>query len=301
MIVRIIIFFILATGAQVSKSQSEVQSAAPQAGYSLEPLSQPVFGPAEVAVGTAKLNNWLNENYEAMAPEQYKGPREYLYYLIDSHVKEIYAREGRILPTEPDLILQTLFSWAERLGVYGGSITFNQVRLSSMPEMPMALELPPSITVSIHGDLLRIESIANWRFVVPYYFMPYMVTAFTANNGMPTQFLAIATGAAKDKSEAGRSQATLMLIYSRDVVFEDFKRFWTEQIGIPADAQESELGYQQLTAKYYFDTSTQIHTEALIWSQGKGAFAMTYAGVDGTYQWNRVHFLDFLRSLHESL
>ena len=297
MIVRIATFCVLTLIAQASNAQPDQQV---QAGYSLELLSQPIFGPAEVAIETARLNNWLNENYEAMRPEQYKGPREYLFYLIDSHVKNIYARDGKLLPTEPDLILQTLYAWAERLGVYGGSMVFNEVRLPSEPEMALMLEPPASIAISMNGDLLRIESPPHWGFDVPYYFMPFIVTEFTANNGMPTQFLAISTGASKDNSEAGRSQATLMLIYSQDVDFSEFEEFWTDQIGIPENAQDSELGYARLTAKYWLDDSTKIHTEALIWSRGSGSFAMTYGGVDGTYQWNRQHFLDFLRSLHQS-
>jgi hypothetical protein len=274
------------------------QALGPQPGYSLETLSQPIYDAAEVAVHSAAFNNWLNENYQQLDPDQQKNAREFLYYLIDSHVKHIYAREGQILPREPDLILQTLFSWTERLGVYGGSRVFNQVRLPSEPEMPSVLEPPPTIVISVHGDLIRIESSSNWGFDVPYYFMPFMVTEFTANNGMPTEFLAISTGAARDKSESGQSQATLMLIYSHDVDFADFEEFCTEQIGIPADAEKSELGHEQLTAKYWIDTSTQIRTEAVMWSNGAGAFAVTYGGVDGTYQWNRQHFLDFLRSLH---
>ncbi len=90
-----------------------------------------------------------------------------------------------------------------------------------------------------------------------------------------------------------------MLIYSRDVNFSLFESFWTEQLGIPERAKELELGYENLTAKYWLDESTKIHTEALIWSKGAGSFALTYGGVDGAYQWNRQHFLDFLRSLHQ--
>lgn len=298
MIERIAILVILTTYCGASPAQAPI----PQSGYSVETLSQPIFDTAEVAVEAAAFNNWLNENHNKLTSDQQKGAREFLYYLIDSHVKDIYSREGQILPKEPDLLLQILFFWSERLGVYGGSNVFNEVRLPSEPEMPSTLDPPASISIRMHGDLLEIESKnGSWAFEIPYYFMPYMVTEFTAKNGMPTQFLAISTGATKDKSEAGRSQATLMLIYSPDVDFATFKSFWTEALGIPADAKESELGYKQLSSKYYFDASTQIHTEALIWSEGSGAFALTYGGVDGTYQWNRQHFLDFLRSLHGSL
>jgi len=298
---RIALFLVLVTISELSSAQTDVHLVTPQLGYSLDTLDRPIFGPAEVAVEAAKLNNWLNANYDSLTTDQYKGPREFLYYLIDSHVKNIYAREGSILPKEPDGILEALFFWSERLGVYGGSTVYNSVRSPSKPEMPLALEPPPSIAISMNGDLLRIESAPNsWGFEIPFYFMPFLVTEFTATNGMPTQFLAISTGAATDSSEDGRSQATLMLIYCADVDFLEFKEFWTGQLSIPTDAKETELGVEQLTTRYYFNDTTKIHTETLIWPQGSGAFAMTYGGVDGTYQWNRQHFLDFFLSLQQS-
>ncbi len=285
----------------ICSSESLAQVPDPQEGYSVEILSQPIFNAAEVAVEAAALNNWLNENHEKLTSEQQTDVREFLYYLIDSHVKNIYAREGQILPKEPDLILQILFFWSERLGVYGGSSVFNKIRLPSEPEMSVLLQPPASIAIGMSGDLIRIESTSKkWGFNIPYYFMPYMVTEFTATNGTPTQFLAISTGAARDESDSGRSQATLMLIFSPDVDFLEFKEFWTGQIGIPPDATKSELNFRELTASYYYDAATKIHTEAMIWQAGSGAFALTYGGVDGTYQWNRQHFLDFLASLHHS-
>lgn len=297
MIERIVILAMLT----VCSGALSAQELSPQSGYSLETLSQSVYDTAEVAVHSAAFNNWLNENHQQLDPDRQKYAREFLYYLIDSHVKHIYAREGQILPKEPDLILQTLFSWSERLGVYGGSNVFNRVRLPSEPEMSVLVQPPPSIAISMQGDLLRIESASEeWGFSVPYYFMPYMVTEFTATNGMPTQFLAISTGAAKDASDAGRSQATLMLIFSPDVDFSEFEKFWAEQLAIPTDVTQSELGFGELIAKYYYDDATKIHTEAMIWQSRSGAYALTYAGVDGAYQWNRQHFLDFLTSLHQS-
>lgn len=297
MIERIVVLAMLTIGSGTLPAQE----LSPQPGYSVETLSQSVYDTAEVAVHSAAFNNWLIENHQQLDPDQEKGAREFLYYLIDSHVKGIYAREGQILPKEPDLILQTLFSWSERLGVYGGSYVFNKIRLPSEPEMSVLLHPPPSMAISMQGDLLRIESASKkWGFSVPYYFMPYRVTEFTATNGMPTQFLTISTGAATDSSDDGRSQATLMLIYSPDVDYLEFREFWTEQIGIPTDATQSELDFEELTGKYYYDAATKIHTEALIWQSGPEAFALTYGGVDGTYQWNRQHFLDFLTSLHQS-
>lgn len=297
MIERIAILVILT----IFSGASPAQAPNPQSGYSVETLSQPIFDTAEVAVETAAFNNWLNENYEKLTSDQQKGVREFLYYLIDSHVKDIYAREGQILPKEPDLILQILFAWSERLGVYGGSNVFNEIRLPSEPEMPSTLDPPDSISIRMHGDLLAVESKnGSWAFEIPYYFMPQIVSDLVATNGIPFQFLSIATGAARDSSEDGRSQATLMLIYSPDVDFTEFESYWLQTINVPVDAPATELGIHGLSTKYYYYPDTKIHTEVVVWEEGTGSFALTYAGVDGTYQWNRPHFLDFLNSLKKS-
>jgi len=45
------------------------------------------------------------------------------------------------------------------------------------------------------------------------------------------------------------------------------------------------------------DRQSKLHTEFASWTEKQGPFAMVYLGIDGTYQWNRPHFLDFLRAL----
>ena len=65
-----------------------------------------------------------------------KGPREHLYYLIDSYVKNLYSNDKRIIPEQHDLILDILFSWVERLGVYGGALVYNFLKSSESAEVP---------------------------------------------------------------------------------------------------------------------------------------------------------------------
>ena len=268
-----------------------------QAGYSLDPLSEATFSPAEVALETSVLNNWLNSNYDRLSIEEQRGPREYLYYLINARIKHLYADSGQILPTEPDLILETLFSWADRLGVYGGAAVYNRLRPSSKPEMKAAMQTPPPIEIGLEHDLFRFKSASGWQFHVPYYFMPFLVLDTEASNGMPIQFLAISTGAAKDSSVAQRSQATFTIIYSHGAELPEFREFFAGQLGVPEDAQQTESGFKDLKTLYWYDEPGLLHTEALFWSSDTGALARVYGGIDGAYQWNRQHYVDFLRSL----
>lgn len=66
----------------------------PQQGYSLAPLTTPVYDWAYVLADSVAFNNWLNVNYPKLSREEMKGPREHLYYLISSYVSEYYKQKN---------------------------------------------------------------------------------------------------------------------------------------------------------------------------------------------------------------
>jgi len=273
----------------------------PQQGYSFEPLNNPVFDYAHVVVDVAKFNNWLNANYSKLNAETMKGPREHLYYLLSSYISELYKRDKVILPKKHDLILQILFSWSERLGVYGGSLVYNQIKSKKMEPIPELMKIPGSFSLSLDNDLYNLKSTTNiWSVKFPYYFMIGNMNDFQATNGMKTQLVSISTGASKDNTKAGRSQSTLMLIYSPSNKFKTFKKYWLGQFGIPSGAKTAELGVKNLNSRSIFDNASLLHKEITFWSSETGSFAVAYLGMDGTYQADRQHYLDFLNQLKVS-
>ena len=263
------------------------------AGYSKEPLRALLFDEAQIAVETMAINNWLNANIQKLTYDQMKGPREHLYYLIDSRVKQHYMSEKRVLPEKHDLILEVLFSWAEPLGVFGGSQIFNAVKAESSPPRTPGMKLPEGLSVSLAKDLLTVHSTSGWSVSFPYYFMIWNVSDFTAKGGPRTQLVALSTGAAKDKSRSGKSQATLMFMFSSET-YEPFEHYWREQLGIGAEIRAHELGVKNLSSRHIVDAQTKLHKEFTSWSNSTGSFAVAYLGIEGTYEWNRPHFLDFL-------
>lgn len=267
-----------------------------QGGYSVEPLRNPLFDEAAVVVETTAINNWLAANIQRLKYEQMKGPREHLYYLIDSRIKQIYATERRVLPANSDPILEALFSWSEYLGVFGGAQVFNAVKAPSSAAMSPGMKLPEGIDLKLAGDVFTIRSNYGWSITFPYYFMAWNIGDFTAKNGPRTQLVAISTGASKDKSKAGRSQATLMFLFSPEK-YDTFDRYWREQMGIGAELQLAALGVKNLKSRHIFDKSAQLHKEFTSWSNETGSFAVAYLGIEGTYEWNRTHFIDFLRAI----
>jgi hypothetical protein len=267
-----------------------------QSRYSTEPLRQPLFDEAQIAIETTAINNWLNSNIQKLSYEQMKGPREHLYYLIDSRVKQTYAAEKQILPTKHDLILEILFSWAEPLGAFGGALAFNSVKAPTSPAKTSGMKMPEGISLALAKDLFTVTSTAGWSISFPYYFMVWNIGDFAAKGGPRTQLVALSTGAAKDKSQAGKSQATLMFLFSPEK-YETFDKYWREQMGVDAEVAPKPLRVKGLSSRHVIDAPTKLHKEFTSWSDPAGSFAVAYLGIEGTYEWNRPHFVDFLGSV----
>jgi len=269
-----------------------------QGGYSTKPLEVAVFDPAKVAVEAVVFNNWLNDNYSSLTDEAMKGPREHLYYLIDSWVSSLYERDKVIFPAKHDLVLQTFFSWAERLGVYGGHLVYNALKDAKAEPMPALMEIPPVFALSLDHDMLHVDSEqGGWSVAVPYYFMIWNINEFDANDGPRTQLLAVSTSAAAHKGIEGHSQATLMLLSGSREDAATFEKYWGAALGFTGDESRQELPILGLKSTVRFDEATSLHSELTSWQSDSGPIVISYTGMNGAYQSNRVHFIDFLRSV----
>lgn len=291
----IIIIFVFISWPAFSGNNTPLQ------GYSAAPLKDPVFDYVHVIVDVAKFNNWLNANYPKMTAETMKGPREHLYFLIGSYVSELYKKDRVILPKEHDLILQILFSWSEKLGVFGGSLVYNQIKSEKFKPMTARMKIPGMFELSLKNDLYLMAATSNaWSVKFPYYFMIGNMKVFQATNGMQTQLVVISTGASKDSTKAGRSQATLMFIYAPFGNYKLFSEYWLSQLEITPDIRPTGLGVRSLKSRIVYDKTSLLHKEITFWPSKNGSFAVVYLGMDGTYQANRQHFLDFLNQIEIS-
>lgn len=272
-----------------------ISEAAKQNTYSvLKPIA-PIYDEAEVVVHTARFNNWLNANIDKITEDSLPKVREHLYYLIDSHVKNTSLGGSPALPEEADLVLATLFSWSERLRVYGGSIVYEAIRPETMKSIPSVMKVPEHFQLSLHDGLYELASInGGWRARIPYYFMIGRIQEFEAANGQLTQLAIISTGAASHINVEGYSQATLMLVSSSAEDASEFPMFWAQQFGIDENATEKTLEGTELRSRYSIDEAASIHKEFVSWPTESGTIGVAYLGVNGTYQHNRPHFLEFL-------
>lgn len=269
-----------------------------QGGYSTKPLEAAIFEPAKVAVEAAALNNWLNENYSSLTYETMKGPREHLYYLIDSWISSLYVRDKVVFPPKPDLLLQTLFSWAERLGVFGGHLVYNALQEKKSEPMLPLMEVPAPYALSFLRDIFRVDSKqGGWSVSFPYYFMIWNLSEFDAKDGPRTQLLALSTAAAVHKGVEGHSQATLMLLAGPGQDTATFENYWRTGLGFTGIESTQDLPIHGLKSAVKFDETTSLYSEVTSWQDKNGPIVVSYTGINGSYQWNRIHFIDFLRSI----
>lgn len=271
-----------------------------QGGYSVVPLERAVFDPAKVVVETVGLNNWLSKNYGSLDAGTMKGPREYLYYLIDSQVKMIYERDHVVLPAGNDGVLPILFSWSDRLGVYGGRLVYDALKTDKMPEVPDSTSVPAGFDLALRKDMLALSSKSgHWSFAVPYYFMIWGISELEPDGGPKTQVVSLSTGAAKDAGADGHSQATLTLFFGPGADPDTFAPFWAKQLDFSGTEPEEALDVRSLRSRKRYDADQKLRLEYTSWSSPRGQYVVAYLGLDGTYQWNRPHFIDFLRSVEE--
>ncbi len=273
-------------------------------GYAASPLAESIFTPEQVATEVARVNNWLIENYAKLAPDRRQAVREGLYTLLSSAVAQRHADGEPLLPTSDDLLIRTIFSWAEPLGVYGAHHVYNELvarsGLEEIPEMPALAPLPDAFATALDGDLLVIRSDrGGWRVRVPFWFMPFAFSEFDTKNGPRTQLVMIATGAAKHDGLPGHSQSTIRLFAGPGQVGGDFAAYWRDALGFGSGSERMPLPIEGLTARKRFDADAKIHSEIVSWAGDAGPLVVYYAGAPGPYEKNRVHYLDFVRSLRE--
>lgn len=165
----------------------------------------------------------------------------------------LYVRDGVIWPKTHDPLLASLFSWTEKLGVFGGSLVYNKIKHESMKAMPALMSIPAPFNLSLEGDLYVLSEQTNaWSVKFPYYFMILQMQVFLNTNGMKTEWVVLSTGAAKHNGGAGMSQATLVLIHSPSDDFDSFSNYWLGRFGISPETKLVPLGVGDLESRSVF-------------------------------------------------
>lgn len=288
MTLRAMLMLVLATGAA---SPAGVHR------YSDEPLRQkPLMSTAEVAVDFTRFNNWLAGRIGSLTPDRFAGPREHAYLLIDSILKQKRSEGRSEFNGFEKMTLGTLFGWASRLGVYGAGMAAQWIGADAGPP-PEPLPPPAPFELRLDAPNFVLSSRSSpWRLEFPYYFMFFEARRFTARNGLPTELIITSTSFAGHAQDDGRSQATIMFIYSPESDCPSFDRFWLDQVGIGPDHRSPEAPLPGSSNYRYFDEEHRMRKEITFAKSGVGCVAFALMGIDGTYQANRESYLDFLEA-----
>jgi len=266
--------------------------------YSKFPLSNPLLDFDQATDELGNYHQWLRENFATIPSNQYKVFRERLYYLLSSYVSGINKRDDTIMPRASDKNLYETFQWAEKLGVYGGAHVHESFKQVDTPSIKTINKIPGNFRLSVEGDRIQLASKKDiWSVKFPYYFMIQNLGTIGQykNVAGDTHAVAISTGAARDNSKAGVSQATIIVFYASKLDSEKLSTDVLKQIGIPKNSKLFDLGIESRNSQYVYDVASNIHKEATFWETDTGAYGIGYLGVDGTYQTNRLHFLEFLK------
>jgi hypothetical protein len=287
----------LVIGVCVALTLYAAVTSAGRRSYSTKPLKEPVRDAAANVVEFTKFNNWLNANYESAPPDRRQALKEHLYSIIDSDIKQLHERQGVTYPSDSDIVLSGCYAWAARMGVYGANMVLDSLNpLKSQDATPPA-SLPESFTLILDGDLFVLSSSVDaWRVTFPYYFMLGDLRDVETTNGLRTQMAVVSTGFGRHVDGKGYSQATIMLVFSPAGSASVFNEFWLEKFSLTKADRIAER-VQHMPAYRRYDVKSKMHTEVVFPKTGSGAMVIGYMGLDGTYQWNRPHFEDFLASL----
>lgn len=266
--------------------------------YAASPFAIEAIEPARALIESVGINNFLGKEHAQLQGGQRQGAREHLHALIDARVKQLYAKNGSLPPPQPDPTLAMLYSWAGRLGVYGADLIYPAVQGTYPLQPPPGPQAPASFKLALVQESLVLSSVAGeWRALMPYHFFIFALDDATAADGRRTEAVAFSTGTAPDAARPGYSQATVLLVFVHGADKSKFEEEWLSRLQIPPNTDLAPVGSTKYQSRSAYDSGTRLHKEFVYVPSEKGGFAVCYSGLDGTYQANRAHFLDFMRLL----
>lgn len=260
----------------------------------MEPIALPED---QLPATTSDFLTWVEQRASTITADQAQAIREHLYALIAADVKSRYARtKSQGIPVG-DTTLARLYDWAHRLGTPGAAQVANAILPDpSRPPSPVQTDgfdltfTPPVFSLAARAG--------RWMVQFPFYFMPGLLTHQHLKNELENDIAMISTLTARNTSAVGgASQATILIASAPSDDLPAYTAFWLAQFGLtPHDTMP--IPVPQATRAYRsFDAATHMWRELVAFQVPSGSLVVALAGLDGTYQANRPHFIDLLSSL----
>jgi hypothetical protein len=269
-------------------------------GFSTAPLSAPSAMPADSLAPTPlQFLDWLRRQDPATFTSRAQLIREHLYALIAQSVKQRFAATQATEPLKGDSTLAQLFARADQFGVPGASEVANAIGASSTPAAtpPVTDGFQLTFSPSLASFALATEN-GKWMVSFPYFFMVGSTTRQRMANGTENDVATLSTlTGANSEPRGGASQGTILILSAQTPDLPSYVAFWLQQLQV-AQTDTVANPVPQATRSYRrFDRASGLWKEVVSLKIPSGSLIVAYIGLDGTYQVNRPHFLDLLKSL----
>lgn len=270
--------------------------AAELAGYSTAPLLERPFVPyATVADRLARYTAWAEAKYPTLNPEVYGDARERGLTLVDAILKQC-AIENRTEFNEFERgAMQSLFGWASKFGAYGADSVadhFAPANSSATGKGPVA---PAPFQVAFeYPSLIVTADGAPWRLQFPFYFPINGFGTSAVEGGGTMNTVSLSTSFAAVKNGGGQATAAITFAHSADAKPENFETMWLRRNGMSGlHAADSPVpGARNFRID---ELRLNLRCEITLLNDETGCYAILFMGRNGTYDVNRVSYLDFLR------
>jgi TonB family protein len=270
--------------------------------YSEAPLQQkPLLTAVEVAAGTARFYNPLDERRMILSEPRKSERRRQAYLVIDSILKR-QREEGRAdLEDSEKTALRMLLDRSTQLGVYGAGLVAREI---GGPEPPLVSEplLPPD-PLALRLDFPRFvvsSRSATWRLEFPWYFMLWEAKHAPGKNGLETDLVAVSTSFAGQEEPGGPSPADILFIHSPAEDCGVFDASWLELLGMNLAEKTDDAPLASASHYVHQDPGTHLRRELTLSARKDGCVAFVYEAFTGPAVANSVSYLDFIRSFSDS-
>lgn len=269
--------------------------------YDSTPLITPATLPTDGLPATPlAFTDWLEANAATVPPARQAVVREHLYALISADIKARFVAGFPVFPAERDSVLADLFLWGDRLGVFGAYRVARVLDPARSPAPPVN-PIPPIFEVSLDSGYFTVRSSQqSWSIRFPFYFMLSAATHQRMGTGFEGDVLVLSTLFAPNDPRIGSaSQATILVTATKTEDSLAAVDYWLKALGVNPKPEPDSL-FPGGTTYRGFDPAMQMRKEAVVIPMEGGIMVVSYLGLEGTFQANHPHFVNFLEHLRTS-
>jgi hypothetical protein len=270
--------------------------------YSPAPLAgEPVISKADQGIESARLGRVL-EGKDPIPVGEREELRRRVHVLIDGLVKERFAA-GRIVFSQRDLSrVVRYYRWADRLKVPGADQVVDYFRtIFALPadgESGSSFTLPEPYRMELRFPNLQVRSESGpWTVRYPYYFITEEVRRVVPTEGWESDLIEVSTLFAPHRRDKRQSPCRILFAYAAGVEQAEFQEHWLRLLGLEDGKPRKNEVLPDAAAFSRFDKRKRMRAEACFLSGKAGSAVAAMVGIDGSFQKNRPHFLDFLRNI----